>query len=656
MTQVCSAALAQCAGPASNTVCTPGGNPYAAGINVDTEDGLGGTPINLTLQPGVNIVIPAGPGGVNAVNTHNTGGVTTGSANSTITADGVTINNTANSLTDNNTGLRIQSSGDAAITATNTTINVSGTASTWGILAFAMPNLTGLPHDASVTWNGPQLTTSGGVKSGAIQADNRGIGNATVVASGNITVVPNAGVGTTQYGLLAHSGDPLLAPSGAGNASVTFNGGTLNVSAVRPRGILAWGDGNGSASVTTAPNTVINVSGTQFGGPGVYVFSSAASATLTADVASQIISVGPATTNPANLPVGIRANNSGTSAPIFVTYSGPGITTQGGNGHGILATSGSGGIDISSTGPITTNGSSASGILAQSRTGTVDVTSSGAISTNGITAFGIRTDSGTLPILLSSDPRDDSGPFAAPSGIGGAVTVNATAPISTVGQEAQGIWASSATGPTVINTAQVMTTGQFSSAVRATGAAVAVNVAAGGTVMGGWQSGVTDVGPNLGLPSSGVSLSATGLAVLTNNGTIGVLSDRAVFGDPTIVNNGTMIGFVQLTGINDYFNNGTFNLRHFADTNGDGIRDTLRVAVSDLGSGPSTFTNSGTLALLGGPSATALDSTGQYLPLEIAFNTMTLGGPVPARFSARPPSPIPAPSICRPIPFPAMCC
>jgi outer membrane autotransporter protein len=411
---------------------------------------------------------------------------------------------------------------------------------------------------------------------------------------------------------------------------VTFNSGTLDVSAVRPRGILAWVDGNGSATVNTAANTVINVSGSQFGGPGVYLFSSTAAApnALTANVASRIMSVGPATTNPANLPVGIRANNSGTSAPIFVTYTGPGITTQGGNGTGILATSGSGSINISSTGPITTNGSGGSGILAQSRTGTVDVTSSGAISTNGITAFGIRADSGTLPTRLSSDPGDDVGAVAAPSGIGSAVTVNSTAPIMTVGQEAQGVWASSATGPTVINVAQVTTTGQFSSAVRATGATVAVNVAAGGLVMGGWQPGVTDVGPNLGLPSSGVSLSATGSAVLTNNGTIGALSDRAVFGDPTIVNNGTMIGFVQLTGINDYINNGTFNFRHFADTNGDGVRDTLRVAVSNLGSGPSTFTNNGTLALLGAPDATTLDSTGQYLPLGLPFNSMALGGPV----------------------------
>ena len=73
-------------------------------------------------------------------------------------------------------------------------------------------------------------------------------------------------------------------------------------------------------------------------------------------------------------------------------------------------------------------------------------------------------------------------------------------------------------------------------------------------------------------------------------------------------------------------NNGTFNLRHFADTNGDGVRDTWRVAVSDLGGPGSTFTNNGTLALLGPPAGT-LDSTGQYLPHGNALNAMAIGGP-----------------------------
>src|SRR5262249_53585004 len=178
----------------------------------------------------------------------------------------------------------------------------------------------------------------------------------------------------------------------------------------------------------------------------------------------------------------------------------------------------------------------------------------------------------------------------------------------------------------------VSTTGQFSTAINATGGGdVAVNIAPGGSVNGGWQADLTSVGsspfgrldlPGLpGLPAAGVILSSeTGTATLTNNGSIGALSDRAVAGSPlnnnnstSIINNGTITGFVQLnTGTNSLLNNNTFNLRHFADTNGDGVRDTLRVAIADLGTGPNnSFTNNGLLALPAVTGATTLDNTGQ---------------------------------------------
>ena len=154
--------------------------------------------------------------------------------------------------------------------------------------------------------------------------------------------------------------------------------------------------------------------------------------------------------------------------------------------------------------------------------------------------------------------------------------------------------------------------------------------------MGGWQADLTGVGSDPtgnfgGLPSAGVVLSsAGGTATLTNDGSIGALSDRAVAGDPQVINNGTITGFVQFTGgDNSIINNGTFNLRHFADTNGDGVRDTLRVAIADLGAGPNnSFTNNGTLALPAVTGATTLDSTGQYLPLGNPNNAMALGGPL----------------------------
>src|SRR4029077_9127226 len=111
---------------------------------------------------------------------------------------------------------------------------------------------------------------------------------------------------------------------------------------------------------------------------------------------------------------------------------------------------------------------------------------------------------------------------------------------------------------------------------------------------------------------------------LINDGNIGALSDRAVAGDPVVINNGTITGFVQFTGGgNSIENNGVFNLRHFADTTGTG-RDTLRVAIADLGDRPNnSFTNNGTLALPQVTGATTLDSTGQYLPLGNPNNAMT---------------------------------
>jgi outer membrane autotransporter protein len=568
-------------------------NPPNGPIFYDTNNGLGGFGIGLTLQSGVNVVIPAGAGGINAVNAANSTGVTAGSANITITADGVTINNTANPLSNNNTGLRIQSSGDAIITATNTTINVAGTASEDAIVAFAMPNQTGFPHVASVTWSGPGLSSSG-TEAAGVQADNRGIGNATIVASGNITGTPGVG-GAGFYGLIAHAGDSLFMPPGNGNASATYNSGTINVFGDKPRGIVVWVEGDGSASVTTSPGTVITVNGSN--NPGVdpptlpvkaaisVQLDSATAAngrSLIATVASQIMTFGTATPDPNifNNPVGIRTL-SYADAPTTVTYTGPGITTQGGGGAGIMALSASGSITVNASGPINT--------------------------TNGSNAVGILTDSGTILAQKNGLLTDTT-------------TIHQGAVVRAL-----------TTGSVQVNAANVSATGQFGTGISATSGAggVAVNVASGGSVMGGWQADLASAGPIYGLQAAGIFLSSTGgTATLTNGGSIGALSDRAVAGDPIVNNNGTITGFVQLAGTSAVTNNGLFDLRHFADTNGDGIRDTLRVAVSDLSGPSSAFGNTGTLALLGAPGATTLDSTGQYLPLGLTFNTMALGGPV----------------------------
>src|SRR5262249_45391471 len=178
-------------------------------------------------------------------------------------------------------------------------------------------------------------------------ADNRGIGNASIVASGNITGTPGLGA-ASFYGLIAHSGDSLLAPSGAGDASVTYHSGTINVFGNRPRGIVGGGGGGGAAAGTTDPGTVIIVNGTNNPGvdaatlpvkAGVAVQLDSATAAngraITANVASEIRMFGADTPNTIfNNPVGIRTI-SYADAPTTVTYTRPGLTTPCGGRAGV---------------------------------------------------------------------------------------------------------------------------------------------------------------------------------------------------------------------------------------------------------------------------------------------------------------------------------
>jgi len=181
-----SPALAQACTPApptpdasGNATCTAG--TYNSNINYNTNN----TPINLTLQPGIIVNSPGGDA-VNAANTAPAPLPPGPGANIAITGDGVTINNTANPGGNSQSGLRIQSSGDAVIAATNTTIDVNGSPSTNAIWAIVIPNTTASTHLAGVTWSGPGITSSGANSTG-IQADNRGVGDARIDASGNIS-------------------------------------------------------------------------------------------------------------------------------------------------------------------------------------------------------------------------------------------------------------------------------------------------------------------------------------------------------------------------------------------------------------------------------------------------------------------------------------
>jgi len=155
-------------------------------------------------------------------------------------------------------------------------------------------------------------------------------------------------------------------------------------------GIFA-GAGNGTAEITTLPGTTIIVSGTNPGestptqsvtaGMSAELGGAAAlGSAITVNAASTINMFGVVTPNASIFgnPVGIRALSKAVTdaAPIFVDYTGAGITTEGGGGIGILALArngggpgiNSGGITVTSSGPITTSGAEALGIVADSGT------------------------------------------------------------------------------------------------------------------------------------------------------------------------------------------------------------------------------------------------------------------------------------------------
>ena len=203
-------------------------------------------------------------------------------------------------------------------------------------------------------------------------------------------------------------------------------------------GIFASG---ASVTVITDPGTTIAV--TSVAGeplkPGIAIDAfgtAAAGQALTATVASTIEMRGAAAPDPAlrRNGFGIRAF-SFLDAPIIVDYIGPRITTQGGNGIGIAALSGGGGIAINSFGTITTTGSGAFGIFANN--------------TNLIASF---------PSEFKATPVFNGVPI----------------------------------GTTEVNATTVTTTGEFSTGIVANGTGkVAVNVLPGGSVSGGWQAGLT---------------------------------------------------------------------------------------------------------------------------------------------------------------------
>lgn len=166
---------------------------------------------------------------------------------------------------------------------------------------------------------------------------------------------------------------------------------------------------------------------------------------------------------------------------------------------------------------------------------------------------------------------------------------------------------------------------------------VQVQLGAGSVIAGGWQS--DDALPPLVMPAAGLLVSAAAGSSVINAGSIGATSDRAladaarwsgsVAGPLVVENSGEITGFVEHAQVpgNRFTNtaDGTFHLRHLADTDGDGVRDTRRVSISDFGGTGSLFRNEGLLRLARGGPAAHIDGTHYYAPTT-GIDRRNLGG------------------------------
>jgi len=316
------------------------------------------------------------------------------------------------------------------------------------------------------------------------------------------------------------------------------------------------------------------------------------------------------------------------------------ISTQGGNAHGMISWNPTG-SDFNAISAdnvsISTMGHTSQAFVGWNATFNPAITntdflsidvSNSTLNTQGLNSFGImgyHDGTGTHNITVTNtDILTQGGDVTFPShGVWAqnvravnvtpvVIVVDSQSTISATGDYSDGISSFNAgSGAVDITTgAEISAFGLNGNGIKAgsTSGIHAITIT-GGSVMGSYGDGS--------VPGEGAgifTISAGGGVIDIQAGSIGALSDRAIYDDDgatAITNDGTVTGFVELNDGNDTFINNSsnsFNFRHFEDTDGDAIRDTENVAVNDFGAGVDAFTNTatGTLRLMSVEDMSAL--------------------------------------------------
>jgi fibronectin-binding autotransporter adhesin len=297
-------------------------------------------------------------------------------------------------------------------------------------------------------------------------------------------------------------------------------------------------------------------------------------------------------------------------------------------------------INLEGRGSVNTSGDYADGMASLNKgfgAATVEMKSGTSVTTTGMLSNGVSS-------------KSDKGAASFVQAAGAKVTVS--------GLESFGLHLSGATSASAEISGTVTAAGRFGvgASTQATAGNATIVVNANATVTGGWQTLATGLGGSSNQPSAGILIGASALGQLTNFGIIGAGSDRAIAdigrqvpapGNLTVDNSGRITGFVEFAGgkTNIFNNAGLFDVRHFADTNGDGVRDTKRVSISDFGTAAtSSFNNlAGAFVQLAPVIGQAVvDPASYYTPttgaapdrqLETSYYTLNRSGVVQGQFT-----------------------
>lgn len=547
-----------------------------------------------------------------------------------------------------------EGSGATIINTTAAPITTQGSAAN-GILATAFGT-------GPLTIQSGVIATTGEYANG-IQADNYNSGFTYIDSTAG--AISTQGTGSNGIVANQYGGSPLTILSGSittqgfsGNGIYALNYGSSLTSidtrggAIETRGDAAYGifaapfgggplqilTGNVTTGGATAP-AVGAVSGasvnidttagllttTGTGSAGIFAGSGLPNYALTIN-SGAIQTSGDGSYGIAAVALGL-ADQQGTPTPtagsVNITNSAP-ITATGAGSGGIVAltyadgSGPSGPVSVNANANITATGQNAVGIAAASSTGQVEVNVASGVSVQG----GWSANPSDLSTQVATLPSPGGGTFA---------TFGSNLPAAGVVVFSGAT--SAAPAMTINNNGLIGALNDRAITMGYPCATVTDQGGSGGNNRAPPPGGGGNGGGSNGNGSGGNAFLQPGLkGVLSKLAAIvgdAIIPSAHASGNPcvdgvppvqslTVNNNNTITGYVTLWGgaAHTVNNAATFDVRNFADTNGDGVRDTKAVSISDFGGPNSTFNNlsSGIVKFLPVANAPSTNATGYYVP------------------------------------------